>query len=119
MESAVVVACSRLLPGYGTHYPLGANAYLGICAIFSSGLTSLSEYINFMFLSFSFFPFFSSAGSPAFGTSDLVTTVPAALSASLAAPDNRSSKEVALADKGAGSELSGGPPPAGPLGAPS
>lgn len=118
MESVVVVACSRLLPWPRTHYPLGANAYLGICAIFSSGLTSLSEYINFIFFSFSFLPFFSSAGSSALGTSGLVSTVPAALSASLAAPDRRSSREVALTDRGAGSELGGGTMPAGPPGPP-
>lgn len=41
----------------------GVNAYLGIMAIFSSGLVSLSEYTNLVVLGFSlsFFSAFSSA----------------------------------------------------------
>ena len=72
-----------------------------------------------MFLSFSFLPFFSAAGSSTLTNAGLVSAAPAAFSASLAAPETRSSSEVALADSGgAGSELDGGPLTAGTPGPP-
>lgn len=67
-----------------------------------------------MFLSFSFFPFFSSIGSSTLGISGLVSE---AFSASFAAPDKRSSREVALAEvvEEPGADTGRGSPPGPPF----